>query len=272
MRPIVSTDPEEIVALVEPLLAADPVRNTVFSSVIAGLRGPDADGWCAHPVGHPGVLAVRSQRHTPVTVTAGWRDIAQLAAAVSALVPVTAIGGPAPTVEALASALGELGISATRQMSERLFRLDELAEPGHVAGVARLASLDDLTPLVEWYKSFATDVFGRPPEGFDATDLVHQGIAKSGVWLWSDPAGGPRSMAARRPAAFGVARIGPVYTPPDSRGRGYASAVTAAATRDILREGATPVLYTDLANPTSNKIYQRLGYYPVQDRTHVGFS
>jgi predicted GNAT family acetyltransferase len=48
--------------------------------------------------------------------------------------------------------------------------------------------------------------------------------------------------------------------------------VTAAATRDVLNEAAVPVLYTDVANPTSNKIYQRLGYYPVEDRAHVAFS
>jgi predicted GNAT family acetyltransferase len=63
--------------------------------------------------------------------------------------------------------------------------------------------------------------------------------------------------------------IGPVYTPPPQRGRGYGSAVTALATRSILEEGAVPVLFTDLANPTSNKIYQALGYQAVEDRVIV---
>jgi predicted GNAT family acetyltransferase len=62
-----------------------------------------------------------------------------------------------------------------------------------------------------------------------------------------------------------------VYTTPEARGRGYGSAATAAATRDILAAGAVPCLYTDLANATSNKIYQALGYYPVVDRTLVRF-
>jgi predicted GNAT family acetyltransferase len=60
-----------------------------------------------------------------------------------------------------------------------------------------------------------------------------------------------------------------VYTPPKQRCRGYGSAVTAAATRAVLEAGAVPVLYTDLANTTSNRIYQELGYYPVEDRLHV---
>jgi predicted GNAT family acetyltransferase len=70
----------------------------------------------------------------------------------------------------------------------------------------------------------------------------------------------------------GSARVGPVYTPTAARGHGYGSAVTAAATRSILDEGAIPVLFTDLANPTSNKIYQAMGYEPVEDRLVVTFS
>jgi predicted GNAT family acetyltransferase len=90
------------------------------------------------------------------------------------------------------------------------------------------------------------------------------------AWLWEHE-GEFVSLAGRRPVADGSARIGPVYTPPACRGRGYAAAVTAAATRDILAEDAVPVLFTDLANPTSNRVYQRLGYYPVADCAQVTF-
>jgi predicted GNAT family acetyltransferase len=70
----------------------------------------------------------------------------------------------------------------------------------------------------------------------------------------------------------GTARIGPVYTPPPSRGRGYGSAVTAAITELAVRLGAeSVVLFTDLANPTSNSIYSRLGYEPVEDRVVITY-
>jgi uncharacterized protein len=62
-----------------------------------------------------------------------------------------------------------------------------------------------------------------------------------------------------------VARVGYVYTPPALRGRGYASACTAALTQRLIEEGRTCFLFTDLANPTSNKIYQAIGYHPVCD-------
>ncbi|MBV9170302.1 MAG: GNAT family N-acetyltransferase, partial [Chloroflexi bacterium] len=84
-------------------------------------------------------------------------------------------------------------------------------------------------------------------------------------WLWVDADEVPVSLATRRRPISGSARIGPVYTPPSQRGRGYGSAVTAAATREVLDLGAIPVLFTDLANPVSNSIYQRLGYRPVDD-------
>ena len=81
----------------------------------------------------------------------------------------------------------------------------------------------------------------------------------------------PAGVARRAPQA-GSARIGPVYTPPGQRRHGYGSAVTARATRDVLDLGAVPLLFTDLDNPTSNKIYQQLGYHAVEDRAQVTFS
>jgi predicted GNAT family acetyltransferase len=74
------------------------------------------------------------------------------------------------------------------------------------------------------------------------------------------------SLAGRNRAAAGQARIGPVYTPPDLRGRGFGAAATAAVTQAALDDGAEgAVLFTDLANPTSNTLYQRLGYRPISD-------
>ena len=76
----------------------------------------------------------------------------------------------------------------------------------------------------------------------------------------------------RTRSAAGVTRIAPVYTPPECRGRGYAAAATAAATEDALDSGATGVcLFTDLANPLTNRLYPRVGYRPVEDRLMIPF-
>ena len=71
-----------------------------------------------------------------------------------------------------------------------------------------------------------------------------------------------------------MVRILIVYTPPEHRGRGYGGAATTVVTRQALDAGriGDVVLFTDLANPTSNALYQRLGYRPVEDRVVVEFS
>ena len=84
------------------------------------------------------------------------------------------------------------------------------------------------------------------------------------LWLWED--GEPVAMASAPAAVYGVARVGVVYTPPDRRGRGYAAGVVAALSEHLLSgEADTCILYTQLSNPTSNAIYQRLGYQAVAE-------
>jgi GNAT superfamily N-acetyltransferase len=266
---VTTTDTATLLRLAAAVVAADPVRNTIFGSIAFGVQQDDAAGWAAHPGGDELTLVARSQPYTPVTFTAGWREIGALAAELARLDPPPAgLGGPTGTVEQVAA---NLGTAVTDRQDERLFRLDELVPPAHVRGTARLATAADVDFLAEWYAASTREIFGRLPPGFDAVKLVQRGIVRSRCWLWLDDDGEPRSMAVRHPAVSGAARIGPVYTPPSCRGSGYGSAVTAAASRDILDEGSVPCLYTDLANPTSNRIYQAIGFVPVLDRTMLRF-
>lgn len=95
--------------------------------------------------------------------------------------------------------------------------------------------------------------------------MVDDRLGFGGLALW-EHAGTPVSLAGRTRPAAGLARVGPVYTPPELRGRGFGGAVTAAVTQAALDGGAEGVmLFTDLANPTSNTLYQRLGFHPVTD-------
>jgi predicted GNAT family acetyltransferase len=85
--------------------------------------------------------------------------------------------------------------------------------------------------------------------------------------------GVPVAQASARPVVAGMSRIGPVYTPPQHRRHGYAAAVTAAASQWALDEGAQRVLlFTDLANPTTNRLYPRIGYRPVYDALELRFT
>jgi predicted GNAT family acetyltransferase len=113
---------------------------------------------------------------------------------------------------------------------------------------------------LEWWDAFVADshVIDAGPEARAAT--VDFRIAERHLFLWQDE-GRPVSLVSSNPAVAGVVRIGPVYTPDEERRHGYASSAVAALSRHALDAGAhTCMLYTDLANPTSNKIYADVGY------------
>jgi predicted GNAT family acetyltransferase len=104
------------------------------------------------------------------------------------------------------------------------------------------------------------------------THAVRERVSYGGITVW-EAAGEPVAIAGATRQVAGMGRIGPVYTPPEFRGRGYGSAATAAASQGLLAAGAEDVLlYTDLANPVSNSIYQRIGYRAVEDRVVLEFT
>lgn len=261
-----TTDPSRIATLVEKQLAADPVRGTILGSILADLRGPGAhESWCAlEPA--TGALAIRSARIYPALFTDGWTagGLREAVGHLSGLSGLRGLSGPVGIVDEAASVLGR---PVADRMAMRLFRLDTLTEPA-VAGAARAATDADRALLLDWCNAFHDEAGGI---SMDMSEFVYRILNGGRAWLWTD-AGRTVSLAARRAPEGGSARVGPVYTPPAERGHGYGSAVTAAATRDILDDGAIPVLFTDLANPTSNKIYQALGYTAVEDRAVVQFS
>jgi predicted GNAT family acetyltransferase len=262
-----TTDPGHIADLLERRLAADPVRATVLGSILVELRaGRTGDAWCATRDGAD-ALVVRSGRPYPALFTAGW-DGADLTSAVDlvrGLPELAGVSGPADIVERAVAALADR--REQRRTGLRLFRLDELTPPASVTGEPRAATVADRGLIADWYRAFGAEAGSL---GVNLEEAVDQALGSGRVWLWYADAK-PVSLAARREPEAGSARVGPVYTPPAERGHGYGSAVTAAATRDILDLGAIPALFTDLANPTSNKIYQRLGYYAVEDRLQVMF-
>lgn len=160
---------------------------------------------------------------------------------------------------------------ASTTMRERLYALGELRAPNPAPpGRARLASREDGGVAVGWLRDFQAEVGAHR---FDVSEMVTVRIDAGLLWLWEDGDGRVVSLAGRHRAAAGVARVGPVYTPPEHRRRGYGAAVTAACTASALEQGAElVVLFTDLGNPTSNAIYQQIGYQRLGDRKTVHFT
>ncbi len=128
--------------------------------------------------------------------------------------------------------------------------------------------------LIDWRLATFEEAFKQPMNGgrAEAARRAKASLAMgNGQILWH-VAGRPVALAAVGLPREGMSRIGPVYTPPELRGRGYGTAVTAAAAGWALDRGAEHVvLFTDLANPVSNSIYQRIGFRPVADALSVAF-
>jgi predicted GNAT family acetyltransferase len=270
-------DPERYAAHVWDLLAAEPARHTVALTVLESVRAgrrwsddPMLFGW------HGEAPAVGAVSMTPPFTLHLARVPAELVAQlVSALRSVGAsvpgVNGEVATVDRFVAAWTAAGpVHATTTMRQRLYALQALAPPvPPPAGRARRASAAEVERVAGFVTAFLDEV-GLTE--VDPATIVRDQISDRLVWLWEDAGGEVVSMASRHRTAAGVARVGPVFTPTEHRRHGYGAAVTAACTRDALeRDADDVVLFTDLDNPTSNAIYQRLGYLPVSDHAVVRF-
>lgn len=178
------------------------------------------------------------------------------------------VGGPDATAEYFADEWMRCGgLTAEVIMRQRLLEADRLVEPPAPPGRHRLATRTDVPLLRAWGEAFTDEATPGAIRIDHVTGRIEAGLLH--VW---DVDGRPVSMAALTPPEAGTSRVQLVYTPPQERGRGYASACVAAVTREALAEvGRTCMLYTDAANPTSNALYERLGYRVIGTATDLAF-
>jgi predicted GNAT family acetyltransferase len=171
--------------------------------------------------------------------------------------------GPKKPVARFAEAWGG---PARLEIAQRVFRADHVDPPAEVPGAMRDYERGDRELAARWMDAFVDEALPEPPpESSEQFVDRRDEDADGGIVLWEDE-GRAVSMAGFGGRTPNGTRIGPVYTPPELRGRGYASALTAALTQRLLDGGLRfCFLFTDLANPTSNSIYQRIGYEPVSD-------
>jgi ribosomal protein S18 acetylase RimI-like enzyme len=171
--------------------------------------------------------------------------------------------GPGRHAHDVAAVLAErTGGVLRHRMADTLYELTELLPPRLPPGAARLAVTEDLATVTRYFKEFYAEV--DLPHSGDPEAAARGAIARGWMLLWDDD--GPRSFAGSSRSTPSGASIGPVYTPPESRGRGYASALTAELTRRLLDGGKRFVcLFADQQNRTSNHIYQSLGFRALGD-------
>ncbi len=281
------TEPGEFLAAAGDYLGADPVVSTVVTTVAhrmlsqraEELSQPDRTWWLVVS-DDSGTVVGAGMRTAPFAPDPPFLlpmpDEAAVALA-HALhdreEEVLAVNGALPAVELCAAELTRLGggrVQVTQHT--RLHELGELAWPPPVGGGLVVATEEDMGLVTEWFAAFMGDAdeqAGRPRgtrahEMPDHAEMLRR-LQAGRLWFWVDETGKPVHLTGANPPSFGVARVGPVYTPPAQRGRGWASNAVAEVSRRIQAEGTRVCLFTDQANPTSNKIYAALGYRPVVD-------
>jgi RimJ/RimL family protein N-acetyltransferase len=283
-------DPGAFLDAAGDLLAADPVEGTVLVTVSDRLRRERAAGlrppagfpmwWVLEREGRDVVGAgMRTAPFAPYPIylmrltDEGARRLAR--ALHDRGEAVHGVNGVLPAAEVFAAEMARLqGLRHRVDMHTRLFVLGELEAPVPPLGRPRLARADDVDLVMAWYAAFARDAAAQAgraePHAMEENDreAMLRRIDDETVWVWEDETGSAVHVTGASRPMFGVSRIGPVYTPPQHRGRGCAGATVAAVSRRFLDEGARVCLFTDQANPVSNALYERLGFRRLVDQAN----
>lgn len=265
---VLTRDDAEFARQAGEFLASRPERNvaaTVLARILSG-QFAEAGPLFAYRVDKRGepCLAVLRTPPWPILVSdLDPTDAPELVDRWLAADPeLPGVSGLPAAAQAVAAAWRERTGGRSRcRMQTLLHALERVEDPPRPApGSLRLPRPEERDLLVEWNRAFEreADVVVSDRSGA----LVDERLRSRGWLLWDDD--GPVSLVGVNPPVAGAVRIGPVFTPPERRNRGYASAAVAAASRRALAEGARScMLYTDVTNPTSNRIYAQVGYRPI---------
>lgn len=180
--------------------------------------------------------------------------------------PVAGVIAPAEAAEAFRVRWREqTGDEVRSTVRERLHRADEVASVPIRPGRLLVAGPEHFAQLVDWATTFHAEAVPDDPTE-DVARAVGLRIEQGDLFVWEEN-GKPLGMAGRARRSPNGICVNYVYTPPVHRGVGVATSLVAELTRRLLQEVDFCVLFTDLANPTSNALYRRIGYRPVRDFT-----
>ena len=268
------TDPDAFWAIAAPVADAEPVLHSVLASVTDSVRRdpeayPRRAFYAVLRAGLPPFLALHTPPY-PFHLPVADREAASALADVvhSGSAEPVGVGGAVDSADAFADRWCAL-TGRTRRVAMRMGLYDlpgaaRLQRP--VPGTARQATLPDEPLVAEWLTAFRAELDLGEPGAAGSRLAVEDGR----VLFWCDPE--PVALALVSVPSGGVTRVGYVYTPPGKRGRGYASAVTATISELQRARGLHCMLYTDLANPTSNGIYAAIGYRRLGETVELAFS
>lgn len=277
---VITRDVEEFAARTEAFLN-QRLEHNVLATVLSGIRhrggfgkDPALYAYC-HADGDPDRIEAAALRTPPwPLLAANFNQPAQAEELIrrwfreDPLVP--GVSGEPATAQAISRAWQTVtGGHAEREFAEAMHTLTAVTPPARPApGELRQAAPDDRPLLMAWERAFVRETgLGT---GENAEPTINRRLAHDLQFVWVD--GDPVATVGINPPVAGTCRIGPVYTPPEHRNRGYATTAVATVSQLLLDRGAERcMLFTDLANPISNRIYAAIGYVRFADWEQHGF-
>jgi predicted GNAT family acetyltransferase len=277
-------DAAAFLAEAEPLLLADEARHNLILGIAGTIRDspelyPLRSLWVVRKEGRPVGAALRTPPYNLILARPeSPHALDALAGGCTEELP--GVNGCEPEVHEFAELwAGRTGARPRTNMRQGIYALEQVEPLPGVRGSARVATADDRELVLRWWIAFGQEVLHEGAPGTEnAESMVDHRISfpGRGFLLWED-GGDLVSLAGWGGATPNGIRVGPVYTPPELRGRGYATALTAELSQGLLDgrlfEGGRRFcfLYTDLANPTSNAIYERIGYRRKAESAEIVF-
>lgn len=263
MRFVFTRDPREFAARAGDFLERRIERNVIATVLLTILDGRHSESLFAYGLDRESRLSFAGLRTPPWFLLASELDEEHAGEFVRAWLgedpELPGVDGLTDTARAITAAWAEhTGGSTACRMREAIHSLDRVNDPPHPApGQLRIADAEERPLLVDWMRAFNFEAGVTAAD--QAEPMVDARLDHGRLLVWEDQR--PVSMAGVTPPVAGVVRIGPVYTPPEFRRRGYAgSAVAGASRRALAGDASKCMLFTDLSNPTSNKIYAEVGY------------
>lgn len=248
-----------------PFLLRHEAEHGLILGVAAESDGPPGSYWAVVRDDAGDVIAAALRTTDKLILSRCERDGAAALIAESVMATVPEIPGVLGPTGAVADFVARVGGEWRDGIAHRVYECRDVVAPTSVRGAMRLARRDDRDTIARWIRDFMSEALGKPLDESTAAERAESKSAAGELYVW-EVAGEIVAMAAAVAPTPHAIRVSAVYTPLERRGHGYASALTAAVTVRQLEMGRALVfLYTDLANPISNRIYQRIGYVPVAD-------
>ncbi|HWD39173.1 MAG TPA: GNAT family N-acetyltransferase [Fimbriimonas sp.] len=267
LEAVFTEDPAEALRVGRTHLYSDPIlHNLILTLLAARIENPRPGRyWVVKDGSEPVGVGFQSPITFFASVTRMSREAASVLAEAMSRFDAPGVNGEAATSAAVAGRWTELRSCACKPtFAGRIYEFFPLHRPE--TDCLRPATLEDRDLMETWFEDFSNEI--GEPQTF-TPEIVERVVGAGQAFIWDD--GRPRSLACVTAPVANVTRVQRVYTPPEQRNKGFATLCVSALSNLMKDRGLRCILYTDLANRTSNSVYRKVGYRAVAEVTRYEF-